>query len=142
MSASLLAHPRSNPSNQTLRPALPTILFRRVLAVCPSLRATEHPPEIQLSHPRPAHQIRHAVDNNHRMMSRPVSLKRVEQSHSVLAVHHMNYEDDIRPAQIPFNLAPLPFRQARAEIVRSYSQVERILTINLALSLPQRGEKT
>jgi hypothetical protein len=67
-----------------------------------------------------------------------ILFERRQKARSILAIHHVDDKDDIRRAQIPINLAPLIFRQSRAEVVRRHPQVERILTVNLTLSLSER----
>src|ERR1043165_199698 len=140
--ARLLSHPCAN-----LPCKMPGTLLFTVAPVSASTRlnvppASEHAREVQLPHPRAAHQIGHAVDDDDRLMPLFVSLQRSEQALGVFAIHHMNDEDQIRRAQISFDLLPLICRQSRAEVVRRKAKLKPMLTINLSLRLFQRGEKT
>jgi hypothetical protein len=54
----------------------------------------------------------------------------------------MNDENNIRLPQIVFNLNPLAIAQRRSEVVRGYTQIELVNTIDLSLRLFERREQT
>src|SRR5438067_8603846 len=140
--ARLLAHPRADSACKVLRSLFFITLARRVSASPhPRItrRATKHSPEVQLPHPRPSHQLWHTVDDYDRKWPRLEPLKSIKKPRSILAIHHVNDEDHIRRAQIPFNLAPLILRQTRSEVVSRNTQAKRVFAVYLTLRLFERG---
>ncbi len=59
-----------------------------------------------------------------------VFLKSRQQSGSVLTIHYVNDENDVRLAQISFNGVPLVFVQHCAEVVCRNTQIERVRAID------------
>jgi hypothetical protein len=74
-------------------------------------------------------------------MPRLISFKSGQQSRSILAVHDVYDEHDIRFAQVSFNFAPLVIIQGRAEVVSRDAQLYFVFQTNIPLRLPERREQ-
>jgi hypothetical protein len=71
-----------------------------------------------------------------------VSLKHGEQTHGVLAIHHVYDKDHIGARQIALDLLPFAARQCQPEVISTDAQLKIVSTIDLSLRLPERREKT
>src|SRR5688500_15310287 len=96
--------------------------------------------DIEATHARPAHQLRHAVDDDDGVVVEP--FKCSHEARRVLAVHDVYDENHVRNFEIAFNFQPLAIAERRAEVVRSYTQAELMNTIDLSLCVFQRREQT
>src|SRR6185369_6043724 len=82
----------------------------------------------------------HTIDNYDRIVSQFIECR--NKARCILAIHHVNDEDDIRFFKILFDVEPLTIAQRRAEVVRRHTQVELVRTIDLALRVFERGQQT
>ena len=97
---------------------------------------------IQSTHASTSHQIGHAVDHHNCIMFIRVTFERLNQTNSILAIHHVDHEDDVCLTDILRNFLPLRISQRRAEIMSSDVQVQVVNLIDLTLRIFQRTEKT
>ncbi len=70
-----------------------------------------------------------------------VTTKRCDKPRGVLAVHYVNYENDIGCRQVALDLAPLVVGMGRAKVMRRNRQIEIVFTVDLALRLFQRRQQ-
>src|SRR5947209_8956821 len=97
---------------------------------------------MQLAQMRALHQFGHAIDDNHRPAVVLSPIKEFKQSRGILAVQHMNDEDDFALKQIVFDMAPLVFGKWTTEVVSAQLQIDAIITVDLALCVTQRRQQT
>src|SRR6185437_12519202 len=89
-----------------------------------------------------AHEIRHAVDDDHGSMLLFIAIKRGDQPGRVFTIHNMNGEDHVRSLQVSVDLEPHLVTHRRAKVVRRNLQIEIVFAIDLALRLFQRRQQT
>ena len=136
----LLAHPRADAFDQTARPPLAPSLPARFffpLAALLFCRAAE----AQLPHTRPAHQLRHAVDDDDGAVFGLEASEQRHESRGVLAVGDVDDEDDFRLAEVALHLRPLALRERRAEVVRGDAKAGALASVDLPLRVAQGGEQ-
>ena len=68
------------------------------------------------------------------------ALKQWEQPRRVLAIHHVNDENNVGFAQIILDRAPLIIRERCAKVVRRHAQIESVPLIDFLLGVPQRRQ--
>ena len=129
------ARRRSASNSARAGPSLPVRL--RLSSVAVFRRAAEP----QLPHARPAHQLRHAVNNDYGLVSFEL-LERGNESRRILTIHHVNDKNNVRVSNIGFDVLPLNITQRRPKIVSRHPQPETVHTINLALSVLERRQQT
>ena len=69
------------------------------------------------------------------------AIKQWQQTPGVLAIHHVDHEDDFGRGEITLDCLPFIFSKLRAEVADCQAQVKPVLAIDLALRIAQRGQQ-